>query len=96
MARHSVGSFDFLLVSTVLLAAILSRLLPLTKKWKYRRLWFRTYPEINRVLFFGNGQYHSTYREKIWFIVVAIGLYPKFKKYLGGKHLRPFPEWMVL
>lgn len=70
-----------------------NRILPLTKKWKYRGLWFRTYPEINRVLFFGNGQYHSTYREKIWFFAVATGLYPKFKKYLGGKHLRPFPEW---
>ena len=72
-----------------------NRLLPIINKGHNRRLWFKTYPEINKVLFWGDKNYHSTYREKVWFVCIALGLYPWFKKYLGGKHLRPFPEWPV-
>lgn len=72
-----------------------NRLLPIINRWHYRRLWFKVYPEINRVLFWGDKRYRSSYREKVWFLCIALGLYPMFKKYLGGKHLRPFPEWPV-
>ena len=44
---------------------------------------------------FNDKRYHSTYREKVWFLCIAIGVYPLFKKYLGAKHFRPFPEWQA-
>ena len=72
-----------------------NRLLPLTNRRKYIKQWFHTYPELNKVLFWGDSRYHSTYREKIWFIAVGLGLYPRYKNKLGGRHLRPFPEWPV-
>ena len=72
-----------------------NRILPIINKKNYRKKWFDTYPEINRVLFWGDKKYHSSYREKVWFICIALGLFPCFKKYLGGKHLRPFPEWSL-
>lgn len=72
-----------------------NRLLPLTNQRKYIKRWFATYPELNKVLFWGDRRYHSTYREKIWFIAVGLGLYPRYKNKLGGRHLRPFPEWPV-
>ena len=72
-----------------------NRLLPIVNKMRYRKMWFEVFPEINRILFWGDKNYHSTYREKVWFVCIALGLYPWFKKYLGGKHLRPFPEWPV-
>ena len=72
-----------------------NRLLPIINKKHYRRMWFNTYPEINKVLFWGDKRYHSTYREKVWFLCIAIGVYPLFKKYLGAKHFRPFPEWQA-
>ena len=72
-----------------------NRLLPIVNQRKYIKQWFNTYPELNRVLFWGDERYHSTYREKVWFLAIQLGLYPKFKNKLGGKHLRPFPEWPV-
>lgn len=72
-----------------------NQLLPVINKKNYRRLWFKTFPEINKMLFWGDKHYHATYREKVWYIAIALGLYPRYKKYLGGKHLRPFPQWPV-
>lgn len=72
-----------------------NQLLPIGNKWKYRKLWFQTYPEINKMLFWGDEHYHSTYKEKIWFIVVALGLYPYCKKYLGKNKMKPFRQWPV-
>ena len=72
-----------------------NQLLPIVNKWSYRKLWFKTYPEINKMLFFGDKRYKSSYRERIWFIVIALGLYPYCKKSLREKKLRPFPQWSV-
>jgi glycosyltransferase involved in cell wall biosynthesis len=72
-----------------------NRLLPIINRKGKRRLWFRTFPEINKVLLCGNKQYHATYKEKVWFIVIALGLYPYCKKYMRGHKMRPFPQWLV-
>ena len=72
-----------------------NRLLPIINKEHNRRLWFKTYPEINKILFWGDSRYHSTYREKVWMICIALGLYPKLKRYLVGRKLRPYPQWIV-
>lgn len=72
-----------------------NRLLPLVGQKEYRKMWFQTYPELNKLLFWGDKRYHSTYREKAWFIAIKLGLYPAFKRKLRGKYFRPFPEWPV-
>ena len=72
-----------------------NRLLPLVGQRKYIKLWFHTYPELNKVLFWGDKRYHSTYREKAWFLAIGLGLFPMCKRKLGGKHFLPFPEWPV-
>ena len=71
-----------------------NRLLPIINKNHNRKKWFGTYPEINKILFWGDNRYRSTYREKIWFIAVALGLYPYCKNLLGNNRLRPFPQWL--
>ena len=71
-----------------------NRLLPIVDKRKYRKLWLRTYPEINKVIFFGNKDYKATYRERIWFICIVTGLYPKFKKKLHSPKYRVPLEWL--
>lgn len=71
-----------------------NRLLPILKQRKYVRLWFHTYPEINKVILFGNKHYKSTYREKVWFFAILFGLYPKYKKRLHSKRFFPCSEWV--
>ncbi|MBO4599443.1 MAG: glycosyltransferase family 2 protein [Bacteroidales bacterium] len=65
-----------------------NELLPLTGKRKYRRLWIRTYPELNREML-----RRGTYRERIWLAAVSLGLYPKWNKYLLSQRLRPAAVW---
>ena len=65
-----------------------NEILPLAGKRKYRKLWRKTYPELNRIMLF-----KSTYREVIWLMAVSLGLYPRFKRYLLSKRLRPALVW---
>lgn len=65
-----------------------NELLSLTGKREYRKMWRRTYPELNRIMLF-----KSTYREVIWLLAVSMGLYPQFKRYLLSKRLRPALVW---
>lgn len=70
-----------------------NRVLPFTDKPRYRRLWFSTFPEATKIMFWGNGQFKSTYREKIWIIVIALGLFPLLGRRLMSKRLRPDTIW---
>ena len=65
-----------------------NELLPLAGKRKYRRMWRKSYPELNKMMVHG-----SSYREKIWLVAVSIGLYPRFKRLLLSKRLRPAEVW---
>ena len=65
-----------------------NELLSLTGSRKYRKMWRRTYPELNRMMLWG-----STYREKIWVVAVSLGLYPRCKRFLLSKRLRPAAVW---
>ena len=71
-----------------------NRLLPLTGQRKYRKLWRNTFPEVNKVIFWGNKCNPSTYREKVWYLAINMGLYPKFKKRLLSKRFFPYNEWL--
>ena len=66
-----------------------NELFPLFPSFKYRKKWLKTYPEMNKVMFFGNSIFKSTYREKIWFVAQLLGLYPRFSKILLSKRLKP-------
>ena len=70
-------------------------LLPITDKLKYRRLFFKTYPEINRFYLFGDAENKPSYRERIFIAGVWLGLYPRFKRFFVSKHFRPRSEWSV-
>ena len=71
-----------------------NRLLRIIDQRKYVRLWLRTYPEINKVVLFGNKYYKSTYREKAWFFAIVLGLFTKQKKRLFSKRFYPCNGWM--
>ncbi len=71
-------------------------MLPYTNKLKYRRIWLRTYPEVNRILLFGNKEYRSTYREKIWMMAIWLGLYPRMKRRLLSKRFKPDRIWSLM
>ena len=71
-----------------------NRLLPLTKEAKYRKAWWDTFPEINRILLFGNKQYRTSYKEWIWVAAILFGLYPRCKKKLLTNRLCPGEIWM--
>lgn len=76
-------------------AQIKNILLPNIGEPGIRKLWLTTYPEVNKIFLWGNATHKPTYRERIWFIVVALGLYPKLKKVVHSKRLRPRRGWMV-
>ena len=71
-----------------------NEVLPFTNKWKYRRLWLRTYPEVNRMLLFGDKNYKSTYREKFWLAVICLGLFPRMRRRLMSKRFKPERIWI--
>ena len=71
-----------------------NRLLPVTDKRKYRKLWWNTYSEINWVLLFGNKDYKPTYREWVWVAAIMMGVYPRYKKRLHSKRFLPSVEWV--
>ncbi len=73
---------------------IKNRLLAVTNKWTYRKLWWSTYPEINRVIFFGNECYRPSYREWVWVVFIMLGLYPRYAKRLRTKRFLPSCEWL--
>ena len=68
-------------------------LLPLVGKKKYRRMWMKSFPETNKAIFWGDKSHKSTYRDKIWYLGVTLGFYPRFRKILIKKIFRPGPEW---
>lgn len=68
-------------------------LLPLVGNSKYRKMWVNAFPEINKSIFWGDKSHKSTYRDKIWYLGVALGFYPRFRKILIKKVFRPGPEW---
>jgi len=70
-----------------------NELLPLFPSCKYRKMWMKTYPEMNRVMLLGNSIYKSTFREKLWFFAQVLGLYPRFSRILLSKRLKPEPIW---
>lgn len=69
--------------------------LPYVGQRKYRRLWFKTYPELNRVLFWGDERYKSSYKQKIWMAAIWLGIYPKFKRRLATQRFCPNNRWRV-
>lgn len=69
-------------------------LLPLVSEKKYRRLYFNTFPEVDRAFLVGNKYRKPTYRERIWVIAIWLGLYPRLKEKLYSKRFRPREEWL--
>lgn len=71
-----------------------NRVLPLTEKSQYRKLWWDTYPEINKVLLFGNRYYKPSYREWLWVGAIMTGCYCRYRRKLEKKKYRPSDEWL--
>lgn len=70
-----------------------NRLIRIIDQRKYVRLWLKTYPEINKVVLFGNKHYKSTYREKAWLLAILLGQFTKQKKRLYSKKYYPCTGW---
>lgn len=70
-----------------------NEVLSYTNQRKYVRLWLRTYPEVNMLLFWGDKSHKSTYKEKLWMLAICMGLYPKLKRRLMKKRFRPAAIW---
>lgn len=71
-----------------------NRVLPLTDNPRYRKLWWDTYPEINKVLLFGNKYYKPSYREWLWMGAIMSGCYCRYRRKLEKKKYRPSDEWL--
>lgn len=69
---------------------------PLLGQRKYRKLWFTTYPELQKAMFFGEALHPSSWRNKLWVIAVWLGLYPRLGHILLSRRLRPDSDWWVL
>ncbi|MBO4599442.1 MAG: glycosyltransferase family 2 protein [Bacteroidales bacterium] len=69
-------------------------LLPLFPTRKYVRLYFKTYPEVDRAFLWGNKYRKPTYRERVWIAALWLGLYPRLKRRLMSKRFRPGKEWL--
>ncbi|MBR3412768.1 MAG: glycosyltransferase family 2 protein [Bacteroidales bacterium] len=70
-----------------------NEVLSYTNHRKCLRLWLRTYPEVNRLLFFGDKSHKSTYKEKLWMLAICMGLYPRLKHRLLSKRFKPDVIW---
>lgn len=71
-----------------------NRLLSMVGKRKYRKMWWNTYPEINKVILFGNEYYKPTYREWVWVAAIMLGIYPRYKERLWSRRFLPSREWI--
>lgn len=58
---------------------------------KFRKLWLNTYPEINKILLFGNEYYKPRLRVWIWFISLMLGI-PSIKR-LRGLAIKCTPQY---
>jgi len=70
-----------------------NEVLSYTNQRKSLRLWLRTYPEVNKVLMFGDKSHKSSYREKIWLLAICMGMYPRLKRRLLSKRFKPDKKW---
>ena len=66
-----------------------------TNQMRCLRLWLRTYPEVNKVLMFGDKSHKSTYREKLWLFAICMGMYPRFKRRLLSRRFKPDRIWRI-
>lgn len=65
-----------------------------TDKLKYRKLWLSTYPETVSIMFKGNGEIQSGWKEKLWLVVIFLGLFPMLKRVMLNRRFRPNSIWM--
>ena len=72
-----------------------NEVLSYTNQRKCMRLWLRTYPEVNKVLMFGDNSHKSTYREKLWLFAICMGMYPRFKRRLLSRRFKPDRIWRI-
>ena len=70
-----------------------NEVLSYTNQRKCLRLWLHTYPEVNKVLMFGDKSHKSTYREKLWLLAICMGMYPRFKRRLLSRRFKPDMVW---
>ena len=71
-----------------------SYLLLYTNKLKYRKLWFNTYPETVSLMFKGSSDIPSGWKEKLWLVMIFLGLFPMLKRVLINRRFRPDPMWV--
>ncbi|MCQ2294795.1 MAG: glycosyltransferase [Bacteroidales bacterium] len=69
-------------------------LLQYSHKLKYRKLWFSTYPETVKLMWQGSDTIHTTWRERLWIVVIWLGLFPTMKRLMINKRFRPNLLWL--
>ena len=72
-----------------------NEVLSYTNQRKCLRLWLHTYPEVNKVLVFGDKSHKSTYREKLWLLAICMRMYPRFKRRLLSRRFKPDRIWRI-
>lgn len=64
-----------------------------TNKLKYRRMWFRTYPETVSLMWHGNDTIQTTWKERVWLVVIWLGLFPGLKWLMLNRRFRVNYVW---
>lgn len=55
---------------------------------KYRKLWKSAFPELNHIMFWGDKNHRSSLRNKVWYILVSLGLYNRLSNMVHNDTLR--------
>ena len=61
---------------------------------KNRRRYFQTFPEVDKAFMWGDEYRKPTYRERVWVIVVWLGLYRQLRRRVRSKRFCPRKEWL--
>ena len=49
---------------------------------------------MNKVIRWGSADHHSRWREKIWYLSIWLGLYPRVRERLIGERLKMNSGWI--
>ncbi len=70
-----------------------NHLLPLVGEREYRKMWHESFPEINKEMFWGGKGHKSRFRDKLWYVCIMSGLYPRMRETLVKRKYWPGHEF---
>ena len=78
--------------------AVRNQIISLTNQRKYRKMWHDTFPELNQMMIHGvthceGFEVPASFRNRLWYYSIMLGLYPSCSRLLLSRKLRPAEVW---